>query len=117
MSRGLVALSGELLLQTREVLEALQEGSVADEVDRLVERQRESFSNFSRQCDVDVPLDVSTRANVDEVVKLEEEIVTSLRRQCQGLVELNRTLTGRKNQVRAFYSRNEEPPRFVTRHV
>ncbi len=117
MSQDSAALLSALIEQTREVLEAVEGDRPSDEVDRLVEGQREAFSDFSRQCDTGQPLDASMQDDVDEMLRLEEKVMTSLRRECQDLAEQNRSLAGRRNQARAFHSRGQEPPRFVTRHV
>ncbi len=117
MTRRRLSLSGELLGQTQEVFEALQSGYPRDEVERLVERQREAFSEFSRHCDTGQALDTATRNDIDQLLRLNEKIVASLGRDCNDLIERSRAIAGRRSQVQAFYSRGQEPPRFVTRHV
>lgn len=117
MSRSGVSRSSDLLVQTREVLEALGAGRSQDELDILIERQLEAFSEFSRNCDVKVPLDPSTRKNVDAVLGLKETIVGSIERRRDELTRRSRAISSRRTQAQAFYSRQQEPPRFVTRRV
>ncbi len=117
MSRSSVSRSSDLLVQTREVLEALGAGHSRDEVDVLLERQLEAFSEFSRNCDVRVPLDPSTRKNIDAVLGLEAAIVGSIERSRDDVIRRSRAISIRRTQAQAFYSRPQEPPRFVTRRV
>ncbi|MCH7866257.1 MAG: hypothetical protein IH881_01075 [Myxococcales bacterium] len=117
MSRNQIERSRELLVQTNAVLEALRADLPPEEMDLLLERQRDAFSDFSRYGDTEFPLDNVSQNNIDAVLRLEELIVDQLRHLGDELIQKSRSLTRRRDLAQAFNSKIKDPPRFIARHV
>lgn len=120
MSGNLATRSALLRKRTLSLYEALQEQDLpADgpEIERQVERQREAFNEFSRNCDPGLSLDPATRRNIDEVLQLEARIVELASRGQDALLVQARSVAKRRDQAQAFHSKVQEPPRFVAHRV
>lgn len=107
-------LASELVLATRQLLRALEEGSADGELASLVDEQLEAFNRFSARVTARTP---EIADDVETLLELDRRIMEVANDQAKRLLAQRREMTQQQSVARAFRPSEESSPRFFTQRI